>query len=51
MEEGSRAFKILSGKPTGKSTLGGPTSRWEDNIKMDLNPLSGYFSYHLTLPL
>ena len=36
MEEGRSAFKILAGKPTGKRPLGGPTRRWEDNIRMDL---------------
>ena len=28
MEEGRRAFKILTGKPTGKRPLGRPTHRW-----------------------
>ena len=32
MEEGRSAFKILTGKPTGKITLGRPRRRWEDNI-------------------
>ena len=36
MEEGTNAFKILIGKPTGKGPLGSPRIRWEDNIKMDL---------------
>ena len=35
MEEGRSAFKILTGKPTGKRPLGRPTRRWEDNIIMD----------------
>ena len=35
MEEGRRAFKILTGKPTGKRTLGMPRRRLEDNIRMD----------------
>ena len=30
MEEGRSAFKILTGKPTGKSPLGRPRRRWED---------------------
>ena len=34
MEEGRSAFKILTGKPTGKRLLGRPGSRWEDNIRM-----------------
>ena len=36
MEEGRSAFKILTGKPTGKGPLGRPKRRWEDNIRMDL---------------
>ena len=28
--------KVLVGKPEGKSPLGRPRRRWEDNIKMDL---------------
>ena len=30
------AFKILTGKPTGKRPLGRPRRRWEDNIRMDI---------------
>jgi len=29
-------YRVLVGKPEGKSPLGGPRPRWEDNIKMDL---------------
>ena len=29
-EEGTRAFKILTGKPTGKRLLGRPRRRWEE---------------------
>ena len=36
MEEGRSAFKILTGKPTEKRTLGRPRRRWDDNIRMDL---------------
>ena len=36
MEEGSIAFSILTGNPTGRRTLGGPWGSWEDNVKMDL---------------
>ena len=39
MEECRSAFKILTGKPTGKRSLGGPRRRWEDNIKMDLKEI------------
>jgi hypothetical protein len=39
MEEGRSAFKILTGKPRRKRTLGRPRSRWEDNIRMDLEEI------------
>ena len=32
MEEGRSAFKILTGKPTGKR----PRCKWEDTVRMDL---------------
>ena len=32
MEEGRSAFKVLTGKLTGKRPLGRPRLRWEDNI-------------------
>ena len=36
MEEGRDVHRVLVGKPEGKRPLGRPRSRWEDNIKMDL---------------
>ena len=33
------AFKILTGKPTGKRPLGRPRRRWEDNIRVDLKEI------------
>ena len=39
MEEGRSAFKILTGKPTGKRPLVRPRCRWEDNIRMDLEEI------------
>ena len=39
MEEGRSAFKILTGKPTGKRSLGRPRLRWEYNIRMDLEEI------------
>ena len=36
MEKGRSAFKILTGKSTGKRPLGRPRSRCEDKIKMGL---------------
>ena len=35
MEDGSNAFKILTGTPAGKRSLGSPRRRWADNIIMD----------------
>jgi len=35
MEKGS-VYRVLVGKPEGKTSLGRPRSRLEDNIKMDL---------------
>ena len=35
MEEDRSAFKMLTGKPTGKRPLRRLRRRWEDNIKMD----------------
>ena len=35
MEEGRSAFKILTGKPSGKRSLGRPRRRWEDNINAE----------------
>ena len=39
MEKGRSAFKILTGKPTGKKPLGRPRRRWEVNIRMDLEEI------------
>ena len=39
MEEGRSAFKILTGKPTGKIPLGIPRRSWEENIGMDLEEI------------
>ena len=39
MEEDRGAFKILTGKPTGKRPLGRPRRRWEGNIRMDVEDL------------
>ena len=39
MEEGRIAFKILTGKPTGKRHLWRPRRRWEDNIRMYLEEI------------
>ena len=39
MEESRSALKNLTGKPTGKRSLGRPRRRWEDNIRMDLEEI------------
>jgi hypothetical protein len=36
MEERRVVYRVLVGKPEGNRTLGRPSRRWEDNIKMDL---------------
>jgi hypothetical protein len=33
------AYKVLTGKPEGKTPLGRPRSRWENNIKIDVREL------------
>jgi hypothetical protein len=33
------AYNILVGRPEGRSPLGRPRRRWEDNIKMDLREI------------
>jgi len=33
---GRGVYRVLVGKPGGKSPLGRPRHRWEDNVKMDL---------------
>ena len=39
MQEGRSAFKILTGKLTGKRRLGRTRRRWEYNIRMDLEEI------------
>jgi hypothetical protein len=36
MGEERKVYKVLVGKPKGKSPLGRPRRRWEDGIRMDL---------------
>jgi hypothetical protein len=36
MGEKRNVYRLLVGKPEGKSPLGRPRRRWIDNIKMDL---------------
>ena len=39
MEEGRSVFKILTGTPAGKRTLGRSRHRWEEHIRMDLKEI------------
>jgi hypothetical protein len=34
-EKESCIYRVLEGKPEGKRPLGIPSSRWDDNIKID----------------
>ena len=38
MDKGS-AFKILTGKPSGKRPFGRPRCRWEDSIRMEVKEI------------
>jgi hypothetical protein len=39
MEEGKVVYRVLVGKPEGKTPLGRPRCRWEDSIKVDLREI------------
>ena len=39
MEEGRRAFKILTGTPVGNILLEKPKRRWKDNIRVNLKEI------------
>jgi hypothetical protein len=39
MEEETKVYKVLVGKPEGKRPLTRPRLRWEDGIKMDLREI------------
>jgi hypothetical protein len=39
MGEGRGVYRILVGRPEGKSSLVRPRRRWEDNIKIDLREI------------
>jgi len=41
MGEDGVVQRVLVGKPEGKSSLGRPRLRWDDNIKMDLQEVGG----------
>jgi hypothetical protein len=39
MGEGRDVYRVLVGRPEGKSPLERPRHRWEDNIQMDLKEI------------
>jgi len=41
MGEGRGVQRVLVGKPEEKRPIGRPRRRWEDNIKMDLQEVTG----------
>jgi len=41
MGEGSGVYRVLVGKPEGKSPLARSGRRWEDNNKVDLQEVGG----------
>ena len=46
MDEERGAYRVLLGKPEGKSLLGRPRRRWVDNIRMDLQEVEcGYVDW------
>jgi hypothetical protein len=51
MGETRNAYSILVGKPEGKSPLGRPRRRWEDNIRMDLREMGWGGMYWIGLAL
>jgi hypothetical protein len=44
MREERGVHRVLVGKPEGKSPLGRPKRRWEDNIKMDVQEVIYFVS-------
>jgi len=46
MGEERGVYRVLLGKPEGKSSLGRPRRRWVDNIRMDLQEVGcGYMDW------
>jgi hypothetical protein len=37
--KGRGVYRVLIGRPEGKTSLGRPRHRWEDNIKLDLREI------------
>jgi hypothetical protein len=40
MGEGRSAYRILVRRPEGRRPFGRPSSKWEDNIRMDLQEVA-----------
>jgi hypothetical protein len=49
MGEKSNVYRLLVGKPEGKTLLGRPRHRWIDNIKMDLSEIGVSVVYWIGL--
>jgi hypothetical protein len=41
MGQERKLYKVLVGKPNGKTSLGRPKRRWDDGIRMDLRETGG----------
>jgi hypothetical protein len=39
MGEGRGVYRVLVGRPEGKRSLGSPSCRWDDNIKVNLREI------------
>jgi hypothetical protein len=39
VEDGRGVYRVLVGRPEGKRSLGRPSHRWDDNIKMNLREI------------
>jgi hypothetical protein len=45
MGKGRSVYRFSVGKPEGNRPLGRPRSRWEDNIKMDLQEVGVWIEF------
>jgi hypothetical protein len=50
MGEERKVYKVLVGKPEGKSPLGRPRRRWEDGIRMDLREIGTVMNLRVLAP-
>jgi len=51
MGEERWVYRVLVGKPEGKSSMGRPRSRWVDNIRMDLQEVGSVYMDWIGLAL